>query len=166
MYSFQTYLHFVKWIFKILVPVYILTDSVLKSMFFLYPGQYYFYIFKFDRWIMEFCYFNFHFLISCGVGFFFNVFIIYCFVWIASLCHLHVFLLALLGSRVGWRAYFLSALYVSNTNFTVRGWYFFVICLFSLFNVFLFNGGSHKSILLHFLYILEVCVEFRKIFSL
>lgn len=43
MYGFQTYLHFVKLTFKMLVPVYILTNSVLKSMFFMRLGQYYFY---------------------------------------------------------------------------------------------------------------------------
>ena len=43
MYSFQTYLHFVKLIFKMLMRIYILTNSVLKSMFFMYLGQYYFY---------------------------------------------------------------------------------------------------------------------------
>ena len=43
MYGFQTYLHFVKLIFKMLMPIYILTNSVLKRMFFMYLGQYYFY---------------------------------------------------------------------------------------------------------------------------
>lgn len=43
MYGFQTYLHFVKLTFKMLMPVYILTNSVLKSMFFMRLGQYYFY---------------------------------------------------------------------------------------------------------------------------
>lgn len=86
--------------FKMLMPVYILTNSVL-SMFFMLPWAVLFllYIFKSDRWIMEFCYFNFHFWLLVG---FKNVLCTF-------LCKLLVYVtwMFFFDSFWGWRAYFL-----------------------------------------------------------
>lgn len=121
MYNFKIYLHFVKLILKVVVPVYILTSSFLKRMFscILAILLLFYMFFQFDRWIIEFFILT-HFMISRGGLVLLKC--VYIFVWLASLCHLPFFFF--LGYFWGWvwvEALFFSSALMLVTLFSQIG---------------------------------------------